>query len=371
MELLKMKTKVHRFDDFAGFAEQFQIGENDLILTNGFLYEPFIKPLNLKARAIMQEAYGTGEPTDLMMNAILTEALKAPFDRIIAVGGGTVLDIAKLLVLDGVTDVVTAFERSVPLKKGPQLIAVPTTCGTGSEVTNVTIAELTTKQTKMGLADDILLPDDAVLIPSLMKGLPYSFYLYSSVDALIHAVESYVSPKANVYTKMFSIQAIEMILEVYSELIEKGENHRFEKFEEMAIASNFAGVAFGTAGVGAVHAMSYPIGGKYHVPHGEANYQFFTEVFRHYMKLKPQGEIEVLCDILAKSLKCEKAVAFDVLETFLSKLLPKKPLKSYGMTSEEIDLFTDRVLTGQQRLLANNYVAFTAEDIRGIYSRLF
>lgn len=371
MELLKMKTKIHQFDNFAGFAEQFQIGEKDLILTNEFLYDPFIKPLDLKARAIMQEAFGTGEPTDLMMNAILKEALKAPFDRIIAVGGGTVLDIAKLLVLSGVTNVVDAFERKVPLVKGPQLIAVPTTCGTGSEVTNITIAELTTKQTKMGLADDLLLPDDAVLIPSLMVGLPYSFYLYSSVDALIHAVESYVSPKANVYTKTYSVQAIEMILKVYGELIEKGEKHRFEKFDEMAIASNLAGIAFGSAGVGAVHAMSYPLGGKYHVPHGEANYQFFTEVFRHYMKLKPQGEIEVLCEILSKSLKCEKENAFDVLETFLSQLLPKKPLKSYGMTSEEVDLFTEKVITGQQRLLANNYVNFSKEDIRGIYSRLF
>lgn len=371
MELLKMKTKIHRFEGFAEFAEQFQLGEQDLILTNGFLYEPYMKPLNLKARVIFQEAYGTGEPTDLMMNAILTEALQTPFKRVIAVGGGTVLDIAKLLILEGVSNVVDAFERTVPLIKGPELIAVPTTCGTGSEVTNITIAELTTKQTKMGLADDLLLPDHAVLIPSLMKGLPYSFYLYSSVDALIHAVESYVSPKANVYTKMFSKNAIEMILGVYRELIEKGEDHRFTCFEEMAVASNFAGIAFGSAGVGAVHALSYPLGGKYHVPHGEANYQFFTEVFRHYMALKPQGEIENLCTVLSGPLGCDPAVAFDVLETTLSQLLPKKPLKTYGMTQDEIDVFTERVITGQQRLLANNYAAFTPEDIRGIYSRLY
>lgn len=371
MELLKMKTKIHQFEDMAAFAEAFQIGENDLILTNGFLYEPFMKSLNLKARVIFQEAYGGGEPTDVMMNAILTEALKAPYDRIIAIGGGTVLDIAKVLIFDGVTDVVNAFERTVPLVKGPKLIAVPTTCGTGSEVTNITIAELTTKQTKMGLADDLLLPDEAVLIPSLMKGLPYSFYLYSSVDALIHAVESYVSPKANVYTKMFSMKAIEMILDVYSQLIEKGEDYRMERLADMAVASNFAGIAFGSAGVGAVHAMSYPLGGKYHVPHGEANYQFFTTVFRHYMALNPTGKITELCDVLSKHLNCEPSKAFDELEVMLSKLLPKKPLKSYGMTSDEIQIFTEKVLTGQQRLLANNYVAFSEADIRGIYERLF
>ena len=238
-------------------------------------------------------------------------------------------------------------------------------------MTNITIAELTTKQTKMGLADDLLLPDDAVLIPSLMKGLPYSFYLYSSVDALIHAVESLVSPKANPYTKMFSVEAIKMIIGVYKELIEKGADHRFERFEEMAIASNFAGIAFGSAGVGAVHAMSYPLGGKYHVPHGEANYQFFTEVFRHYMKLKPEGSIQEVCALMGELLGCANEKAFDELDVLLSNLLPKKPLKTYGMTEEEVDGFTEKVITGQQRLLANNYVPFTDADIRGIYSRLF
>lgn len=131
-----------------------------------------------------------------MMNSILADVKDLSFDRVVAVGGGTVIDIAKLFVLEGLVDVVTAFERSIPLVKGKQLVIIPTTCGTGSEVTNLSIAEITSKQTKMGLADDAILPDEAVIIPELLRGLPFNFYTYSAIDAFIHAVESYVSPKS-------------------------------------------------------------------------------------------------------------------------------------------------------------------------------
>lgn len=376
MELLKLMTKIHRFDSVEAFGSTFEFTENDVILTNQFLYDPFMKALNWPARVIFQEQFGSGEPTDVMMNAILAKANEKPFNRVIAIGGGTVLDIAKVLILKDIEDVTDAFERKKPLLKCAQLIAVPTTCGTGSEVTNITIAELTKKQTKMGLADDLLLPDHAVLIPSLLKGLPYPFYLYSSVDALIHAVESYVSPKANVYTKMFSVQAIETILDIYKELVQLGEAHRLERLEDMMIASNYAGIAFGSAGVGAVHALSYPLGGKYHVPHGEANYQMFTEVFKVYQQKDKGGAIAALTELLSKALSSEnrkvpEEKVFEALETLLSSLIPKKPLSTYGMTAEEIDGFTESVIAGQQRLLANNCVPFDKEDIRGIYQRLY
>lgn len=371
MQLLNMKTKIHHFDRFEDFANEFKINKNDLILTHLFLYDPFMSPLKLEARVIIQENFGSGEPTDLMMNAILNEANKSPYNRVFAVGGGTVLDIAKLLILKDLTNVVDAFERKIPLEKACELIAVPTTCGTGSEVTNITIAELTTKQTKMGLADNVLLPDDAVLIPDLMKGLPYEFYLYSSVDALIHAVESFLSPKANEYTRLFSIQGIEMILTIYQTLSREGADQRFSSLKEMAIASNFAGIAFGSAGVGAVHAMSYPLGGKYHVPHGEANYQFFMAVLKHYHALKPIGAIQDLMAIVAMALDCERDQAFETLSGLLATLIPKKPLNVYGMKAIEIEEFTEKVISGQQRLLANNYTQFSFKDIKDIYSELY
>ena len=371
MQLFKLKPTIHRFATFAEFAKEFQLNANDLVITNEFIYKPFMEALGLKCHFVFQEKYGQGEPSDEMMNAILAEAMKQPFSRVVAIGGGTVIDTAKLIALEGVDDVVKAFERSIPIKRSKELILLPTTCGTGSEVTNISIAEIKCKHTKMGLADDALLADAAVIVPELLKGLPYNFYVFSSVDALIHATESYVSPKCNVYTKVYSKAAIEMIIEVFKGIAANGPEYRMEHFEEMLIASNFAGVAFGNAGVGAVHALSYPLGGTYHVPHGESNYQFFTAVFELYQKKQPKGRIEEVNAVLAENLGCKVDNVYAELDNLLGKLLQRKSLREYGMKEADIDGFTDAVIKTQQRLLANNYVELSREEIRSLYAKLY
>ena len=93
MQLFKLKTRIHRFDDFAGFAAEFALNDRDLVITNDFLYKPFMERLNLPCRFIMQEQYGLGEPSDEMMNRILNDVRGCDFDRVIAIGGGTVIDI--------------------------------------------------------------------------------------------------------------------------------------------------------------------------------------------------------------------------------------------------------------------------------------
>lgn len=223
----------------------------------------------------------------------------------------------------------------------------------------------------MGLADDALLADDAVLIPELVRGLPYKFFVCSSIDALIHAVESYVSPKSNPYTQIFCRAAIESIIDVFKHIAAQGPEYRLERLREMLIASNYAGIAFGNTGVGAVHALSYPLGGNYHVPHGEANYQFFTEVFKFYYKKKPFGNITEVNALLAHLLGTDTEHVYEELDYLLGKLLSKKPLHTYGMKPEEIDGFTGNVLQTQQRLLANNHVELTREEIKEIYSTLY
>lgn len=370
MQLFKLKSRLHQFEDFAGFAKDFNLNEKDLVITNVFLYEPFMKPLQLKCHFIMQESYGLGEPSDEMMNAILRDVKPLNYERVIAVGGGTVIDISKLFVLKGVENVTDAFEHKIPLIKEKQLVILPTTCGTGSEVTNISIAEIKSKHTKMGLADDALFADDAVLIPELLRGLPYRFYVTGAIDALVHASESYLSPKATSYTRIYSRAAIEIIIDVFTMIAQKGADYRFEHFGEMLTASNYAGIAFGNAGVGAVHALSYPLGGNYHVPHGEANYQFFTEIFKVYRQKAPKGKIEALDRILAQTLHSPEAEVYNRLEALLSHLLQRKPLREYGMTEADIKGFTESVLKTQQRLLANNYVPLSEQEIEEIYRRL-
>jgi 4-hydroxybutyrate dehydrogenase len=372
MLALRVVPKVYYFDTIAEFHEEFKIGEKDLLVTNEWIYTPYVAPLGIKTNIIYQEKFGAGEPSDEMIDGLVAEAKKCDYDRIIALGGGTIVDICKILALDVPEKSVDLFTGAVPPKKVKELVVIPTTCGTGSEVTNVAIAELKSLHVKKGIAVEETYADHAVLIPETMKGLPYKVFATSSVDALIHAVESFLSPKASPFTEMYSRAAIKMILKGYKAMAEKGEDERQNHMKEFVLASNYAGIAFGNAGCGAVHALSYSIGGAFHVPHGEANYQFFTTVMKAYVAKNPGGKIKRLTKIIAKVLGCaEDASAYDYLDTFLGKLIEKKPLRDYGMVEAQIDEFTKSTVDNQQRLLANNYCYLDDAELRKIFADLY
>lgn len=253
----------------------------------------------------------------------------------------------------------------------PALFIVPTTCGTGSEVTSVAVIELTSRKTKMGLQTEEEYADAAVLIPELLHKLPFRFFATSSIDALIHAAESFLSPKANKFTELFSMEAIRMILKGYQKIAAEGEEARLDIMEEFLLASTYAGIAFGNAGCAAVHAMSLPFGGAYHVAHGEANYALFVAVFKTYQRLKPLGKIQVLNQVLAECLDCTEDVVYKELEKLLDQILQKKNLSEYGVQKEELIAFTENVMTKQERLTANNYTPMDAATILGIYHMVY
>ena len=363
--------KIALYQEFVYFAKEFELGKEDLLITNEFIYEAGMDKLNLECSIIFQEKFGKGEPSNQMMDGILAEARSKSFKRVVAVGGGSVLDVAKLLVLAGNASTLEYFDRQVPLKKEKELILIPTTCGTGSEMTNITIMEIVEQKTKKGLADPELYADVAVLIPGLLSSLPYSVFATSSIDALVHATESFVSPNANVFTELFSVKAIEMIVRAYQEIAVKGKQARISYMEDFLIASAYAGISFGNAGVGAVHAMSYPLGGIYHVPHGEANQQMFTTVFKMYQKVQPTGKIQQLEAQLAGLLNVPTAQVWEAFDELLEVVLPKKPLREYGMMEEDIVGFTESVIVNQQRLLKNNYAPLTKEQMIEIYRSLY
>lgn len=371
MKLFQQKTRIQKFDGAREFAEEYQIDEGDFILASRSAYETWFAPLGLKAHVEYKSKYGSGEPTDVMIDGLLADFRKTGCRRIIAIGGGAVIDMAKILVLEGESSTEQIFRREVPLKKVRPLIAVPTTCGAGSEVSSVSITELTSIHSKLGLADDSIYPDEAALIPKLLKDLPYSFFATSAIDAFIHAIESYVSPKANLYTEMFSKQAMEMILRGFRRMAEEGPECRMELLDEFLTASNLAGIAFGNAGTGAVHAMSYPLSGVYHVTHGEANYQFLTAVFGVYQKRNPRGKIQEVSRFLARILECEETRVYEELEGLLDQIIARKKLREYGMTEDDIRAFAESVEASQQRLLNQSYVKFDADQMEAIYRQLY
>ncbi len=371
MKTLSIKTQIHKFDSVADFFNAFQIGKGDLVFTHEFIHQPLLAPLLNVAEVLLFEDYGAGEPSSTIVDKILHDVKKTDYKRIIAIGGGSVIDISKLLVFKNAQKTTDIFDKKIPLQKGSKLVIVPTTCGTGSEVTNLSIVEIVEKKTKLGFASDDICADDAVLIPALVKTLPYPFFLYSSVDALIHACESFVSPNSNAYTELFAVSSIERIIGGYRAIRRDGPDARLGMMESFLIASNFAGIAFGNTGVGAVHALSYPVGGNYHVPHGEVNYRFFMQIFKAYQNKKPYGKIQLLQKTIAEVFETDEASAFDAMEELLGAIIGNKKLCEYGMKEQEIEGFADSVIDNQQRLLKNNYTALLRDEIRDIYQALY
>ena len=371
MKMFQNITQVNQYKSCEEFVSEFEIGEIDFILATKTIYNKYFSDMGLKAKVFFKSDYGKGEPTDVMVNALLEDFRKSCCNRVIAIGGGAVIDMAKILVLAGNGDAADYYQRKIPLEKELPIIAVPTTCGAGSEVSSVSIAEFVEMGTKIGLADPSIFPDYAIIIPELLTELSYDFFATSAIDALIHAIESYVSPKANLYTRMFATKAMEMLLKGFKLITENGPEYRFNLLEEFLVASNLAGISFANAGTGAVHAMSYPLSGVYHVTHGEANYQFLTAVFKHYQATNPTGFITELNEFLGGVMGCDPDDVYPEIEKLLGKVIVRKPLREYGMKEDEIESFAVSVEKSQQRLLNQSYVKFDVEEMMEIYRELY
>lgn len=374
MQALRLVPTIHYFDTFKDFNDEFKLGKGDLLVTNQWMYDPYVKPLGIDMPVIYQEKYGAGEPTDEMMDAMKKEMDKYEYDRIIAFGGGTIVDCCKVLACDIPDGVADLYTGKVAPKRVKDLVVVPTTCGTGSEVTNVAVASIPSLNLKKGIADEETYADVAVLIPESLQGLPDKVFATSSVDALIHAVESFLSPKASPFTEILSLEAIKIIMNGYKKIVERGGNtkeNRADLLKDFCLAANYAGIAFGNAGCGAVHALSYAHGGAFHIAHGEANFICFTEVFKMYMRKQPKGKIEIANKVFADVLGCDAANVYDELDKFLGKIIEKKPLKDYGMTADQAAPFAKSTVDNQQRLLGNNYVPLTEAEIKEIFDNLY
>ena len=367
---IMIRPDIHVCADSRSFAEQFGLGARDLVFTNRCIYEPFFGRLEIRPQLPFQEDFGAGEPTDIMLDAVLGRIRSLSFDRIVAIGGGTVLDMAKILGIarpgERFADIAA---RPLPDKSEKTVILVPTTCGTGSEVTNIAIVNHTALQVKKGLVCNGMYASAAVLVPELLRFLPYKVFATSSLDALVHAVESFLSPNATMYSRMFSEKALSMIIAGYRTMVEKGVAPS-ELMGDFLMAANCAGIAFGTAGCGAVHAMSYPLGATHHIPHGESNYSVFMGVLDCYRQ-SGGTSMDELERALAASLDVEPARALETLGELLLHVLPLKPLHEYGMKREECAAFAGTVMETQQRLLRNVPVPMTVEDMTRVYEKLF
>lgn len=377
MKQLSIKPTIHKFENARDFAQEFNLAKGDLVITNQYIWEPYFGDLNLDCDVIFQEKYGKGEPSDAMVDAIVSDIHTTP-KRVIGIGGGTVLDISKVCALKQTSPLEDLVDGKIPAQKGADLILVPTTCGTGSEVTNVAVFSLTKRNTKKGLANDACYATDAVLIPELLKSLPDYVFATSSIDALTHSIESALSPIATELTKMFSYKACGLILQSYMRVVKEGSSAKAQVVGDLVSASLYAGIAFGNAGCGCVHAMAYPLGGTFHVAHGETNAALLASVLRYYAKHDAESstsaentELSKLFGFMANILECKKADVLDKLDEVLNTILPKHKLHEYGMSEDMIQSWAASVVKEQQRLLKNSYMHMDESAIAEVYASTF
>ena len=195
MKQFKITPQILEFEHCHEVGAHFQIGAGDLVFISDRTYEQYFRDsIGDAACRVNYRKYVQGEPTDVMVEAIFADIKDYPYTRVFGIGGGTILDVAKLFVLKNTVPVVELFNQELEISKDKELILIPTTCGTGSEVTNISILELTAIHSKFGLAVDELYADYAILVPELLNDLPLSVFATSSIDAFIHAIESYTSP---------------------------------------------------------------------------------------------------------------------------------------------------------------------------------
>lgn len=378
MRGFSIKTEIEEYDTFEEYAKEAQLGEDDLVLCGKHTYDDYVAPLGLGVQTIFREKYGKGEPTDGMVDAILDDLRDKKYGRIIAIGGGTVIDIAKAVAVAGADDKVDdLYDNVSTLKAYHELVIIPTTCGTGSEVTNISVINRVSKGVKMGLASPAMLPAKAVMITNMLDSLPYKVFATSSIDAMVHSVESFLSPNGCSISRFFSKEALITIIKCWKKTVEAGGGDAWKEYAaDFLKASNWAGLAFGYAGCAAVHATAYPLGSVYHIPHGQSNQLMFKSVMEKYKQIKPVGRISDLEVVIAQALGIadstdEKTDVLGSLYKLMDEILEAEPLRNFGVKDSDLPVFANNVINTQQRLLKNNYIELTEDQVLDIYKAAY
>lgn len=296
---------------------------------------------------------------------------------VVGVGGGSAMDVAKVSSILSAPDCSQTLEELFGIEqvKGQRLplVLVPTTAGTGSEVTPISIIT-TGETTKAGIVSSALLPDMAILDPTLTLGLPPSVTAATGIDAMVHAIEAFTSKiKKNPLSDHLSCNALILLSNNIRMAVHDGQN--LNARGEMLLGSMLAGQAFANAPVGGVHALAYPLGGTFHIPHGLSNALMLPHVMRFNLTCAEHMYAELaqlICPELNYSLssdeKAESLIQY-LQELMLDLGLPTR-LKDVGISQDSLANLAEQAML-QQRLLVNNPVEITEEDALMLYQKAF
>lgn len=312
------------------------------------------------------------EPTYEQAQKLVDQCKAFNANFIIAVGGGSVMDTAKLasILMTDSYGIKELLDNPLLAKKCIKTLLIPTTAGTGSEATPNAIVAVPEKQLKVGIVNPTMISDYVILDARMIKNLPRKIAASTGVDALAHAIECFTSNKANPFSDIFALQALDMILNNIEKACD--DPNAMDAKTNMLIASFYAGVAITASGTTAVHALSYPLGGKYHIAHGVSNAILLAPV----MRFNEDACVERLAMAYDRCFdgNLEKAedkshAVIKRLEEIVKHLDIPTSLSEFGVPSDDLEVLVE---AGMQvtRLLNNNMKKVTADDARNIYKQV-
>ena len=315
----------------------------------------------------------TAEPAVADVERVINEVGSIKYDLIIGVGGGSVMDASKLasIILGADYSLRDLLKDSSIAKKQIKTVMIPTTCGTGSEATCNAIVAIPEQESKQGIVNNCMIPDYVILDVNMIAKLPPKIIAATGVDALAHVVECFTSKKATMlsdtYAKEGACKIFHNIRKAYNNA------NDLEAKAEMMLGAFYGGVAITGSGTTAVHALSYPLGGKYHIAHGVSN----AILFAHVMEFNKDGckdRLAMLCyavypELAVKSIdKKADYIIKEIADIVKDTNIPTS-LEEFGVKPDDLD-FLVQAGSQQTRLLVNNCKELSLDDIRYIYKKV-
>ena len=311
------------------------------------------------------------EPDYMSVQKLVDQFKASRADMIVACGGGSVMDAAKLasvLVTDeyGVKELLDTPGRA---RKCVPIILIPTTAGTGAEVTPNAIVAVPEKELKVGIVNENMIADYVILDARMIKNLPRSIAAATGVDALAHCIECFTGNKANPFSDLYALEGLDLILNNIMDACSDPE--AMEAKNRMQIAAYYGGLAITASGTTAVHALSYPLGGKYHIPHGVSNAILLAPVMRFNEPVCRERFAAAYDRCVHTEKNCttveeKSAYMLAWMEKIVKDLDIPTSLKEFGVPAEDLDGLVE---AGVQvtRLLVNNMREVTPADARALY----
>ncbi|MFH8133425.1 iron-containing alcohol dehydrogenase [Pantoea osteomyelitidis] len=314
------------------------------------------------------------EPSQHDVAAIVAALPTRDIDLVIGVGGGSVLDVAKLLSVLCVAgaptlDALLAGEK--PQSRTTSLL-IPTTAGTGSEATPNAILAIPEKETKVGIITPVMLPDYVALVPELTTSMPAHIASSTGIDALCHLIECFTATVANPVSDNYALIGMKKLFASLEKTVAEPDN--LQARLDMLWASYYGGAAIAHAGTHLVHAMSYPLGGKYHIPHGVANAILLAPCMR-FVRPAAVAKFAQAYDLLPDADRSldDDAKSHALVEYFaalVKRLKLPASLDELGIGPDHLPYLVEAALD-VQRLMKNVPASVSANDVRDVYLTLF